>query len=555
MLWPPAASTADSIAMQLLMASLWLVLLGCVLLLSFVCWLHYARFYIARQHAALPELLHRILRIPIRRGYARGFAAPSVFDTRVLSEAYNSMACIYSYEGRECFVKMTPPHSSVHELVSSIIRGMTGEQWAYQLLGGEGRARFTQTHSHGFHSAAPASASACSSSSPFLPAVYHCEFRRSVGWFIVVLESIRPCARYSLTDLSNSLSDTPIETQALRVMAVLARMHTTYLSTNRQQLEHTLRNKLGGRAVKTAGDFVGNRALSYIYALHHYKYGQQPISSIHAAQTKATQHTHAGSSWSTLARLPSRLAQSLAFYRELLWLSQLVFDRFLLPPPAPLSVSGIAPSTLDPECFSSLCTFIHGDAHCDNFLFGSVSGCDDLRLIDWTAARIEHPLFDVAYFMLTSLPADVRRARERECLRYYCERLGVCLVVPSQWAAVWRTYRALQARIVILHFLPFCYVEGQFSSYEHATLAYRTRLRITREVCMELVEDLASEDALRTSWDPEYSCLVRWVVHFGVIYSHKYLEHPLYRQLHAQFQQWQHNMNQQQQQKRSANGT
>ena len=64
-------------------------------------------------------------------------------------------------------------------------------------------------------------------------------------------------------------------------------------------------------------------------------------------------------------------------------------------------------------------TLTHGDFRLDNMFFGS-AGTDDFTVIDWQASGlIGNGLYDVAYFMVSSVPTDVRRRIEREALEEY----------------------------------------------------------------------------------------------------------------------------------------
>jgi hypothetical protein len=56
--------------------------------------------------------------------------------------------------------------------------------------------------------------------------------------------------------------------------------------------------------------------------------------------------------------------------------------------------------------------------------------------LDWAMVSAAPGLRDVAYFLGASVPTDLRRARERELLARYCERLrsgGVALDVDAAW--------------------------------------------------------------------------------------------------------------------------
>ena len=69
-------------------------------------------------------------------------------------------------------------------------------------------------------------------------------------------------------------------------------------------------------------------------------------------------------------------------------------------------------------------TLIHGDARADNLFFGDVGGgAPSVRAIDWQAVRRGRGAYDLAYFMATSLSADVRRAIQDGLTRAYADAL------------------------------------------------------------------------------------------------------------------------------------
>jgi aminoglycoside phosphotransferase (APT) family kinase protein len=77
-------------------------------------------------------------------------------------------------------------------------------------------------------------------------------------------------------------------------------------------------------------------------------------------------------------------------------------------------------------------TLVHGDAHLGNmFADGATPG-----FLDWAMVSAAPGLRDVAYFLGGSVPTDLRRARERDLLARYCERLregGVALAFDAAW--------------------------------------------------------------------------------------------------------------------------
>jgi hypothetical protein len=64
-------------------------------------------------------------------------------------------------------------------------------------------------------------------------------------------------------------------------------------------------------------------------------------------------------------------------------------------------------------------TFLHGDFHLHNLLFGSAGGARTLAVIDWQACCRGRGTRDFAHFLITGLPPDRRRTHEMDLLRQY----------------------------------------------------------------------------------------------------------------------------------------
>ncbi|MFD0905399.1 phosphotransferase [Actinomadura sediminis] len=90
---------------------------------------------------------------------------------------------------------------------------------------------------------------------------------------------------------------------------------------------------------------------------------------------------------------------------------------------------------------------VHGDYRLDNLLFG-----DDGRVtaVDWQTIGLGHPLRDLAYFLGTSLPPDVRAARERDLVGVYHAELERHGVTGYDLDACFEDYRfaALQGPLI-----------------------------------------------------------------------------------------------------------
>ena len=87
-------------------------------------------------------------------------------------------------------------------------------------------------------------------------------------------------------------------------------------------------------------------------------------------------------------------------------------------------------------------TFVHGDFRIDNLLFGTNG--DDFAAVDWQTSKLSSGLYDVAYFLVGSVPAKVRRAIERDILEEYhgivCSTRGEN-ANEFTFAECWQLYR------------------------------------------------------------------------------------------------------------------
>jgi hypothetical protein len=84
-------------------------------------------------------------------------------------------------------------------------------------------------------------------------------------------------------------------------------------------------------------------------------------------------------------------------------------------------------------------TLLHGDAH-----FANTYRVPDGRggIFDWQVSARGFCIFDVGYFLHTSLSVDMRRTHERELLAYYRDRLGSLGVAPlPEPETLWTEYR------------------------------------------------------------------------------------------------------------------
>ena len=86
-------------------------------------------------------------------------------------------------------------------------------------------------------------------------------------------------------------------------------------------------------------------------------------------------------------------------------------------------------------------TLTHGDFRLENMFFGG-AGTDDFTVIDWqTSGLIGNGVYDVAYFMVSSVPTEVRRRIEREVLEEYHDVVCSTGATDFTFEDCWRSYR------------------------------------------------------------------------------------------------------------------
>ena len=84
-------------------------------------------------------------------------------------------------------------------------------------------------------------------------------------------------------------------------------------------------------------------------------------------------------------------------------------------------------------------TFTHGDFRLDNMFFGA--GSDDFAVVDWQVCGISSGVYDVAYFLSSSVAPEVRREIEREALEEYHQVIRSSGVADFTFEECWRSYR------------------------------------------------------------------------------------------------------------------
>ena len=86
-------------------------------------------------------------------------------------------------------------------------------------------------------------------------------------------------------------------------------------------------------------------------------------------------------------------------------------------------------------------TFLHGDYRADNLLFGPALGDDGIAAVDWQISGRGGALYDVAYLICNSLPADYRRQAEQALLKRYHDTLCKMGVEGFSFNDCWEAYR------------------------------------------------------------------------------------------------------------------
>ncbi len=94
-------------------------------------------------------------------------------------------------------------------------------------------------------------------------------------------------------------------------------------------------------------------------------------------------------------------------------------------------------------------TLTHGDFRLENMFFGA-SKSDAFAVIDWQASGlVTNGLYDVAYFMATSVPTEIRREIERDALEEYHEIVCRMGARDISFADCWRLYRQSMLNMLV----------------------------------------------------------------------------------------------------------
>ena len=85
-------------------------------------------------------------------------------------------------------------------------------------------------------------------------------------------------------------------------------------------------------------------------------------------------------------------------------------------------------------------TFCHGDFRLDNMFFGADES-DDFAVVDWQVCGVRSGPYDVAYFLSSSVPVDVRREIEEEAVAAYHDIVRSVGARDFTLDECWRSYR------------------------------------------------------------------------------------------------------------------
>ena len=86
-------------------------------------------------------------------------------------------------------------------------------------------------------------------------------------------------------------------------------------------------------------------------------------------------------------------------------------------------------------------TCIHRDCHVDNILFSVNEGDEPAIVLDWQGVGKGRGVYDIAYFLISSVPIEQRRQTEQSLLREYHALLTQCGVENYSFEQCWFDYR------------------------------------------------------------------------------------------------------------------
>ena len=165
------------------------------------------------------------------------------------------------------------------------------------------------------------------------------------------------------------------------------------------------------------------RAVAGMHGAHWNRIDQPPVSEFHDAadpeRRRLLQHVYQASlpaAFETLGSLfPDRMRR----------LAEAYGDGML----AHVGALGLGPLA-----------FSHGDFRLDNVFFGS-GAADDLAVVDWQVCGVRNALYDVAYFLSSSVPVDIRREIEADAVAEYHDIVRSTGARDFTLDDCWRAYR------------------------------------------------------------------------------------------------------------------
>jgi hypothetical protein len=96
-------------------------------------------------------------------------------------------------------------------------------------------------------------------------------------------------------------------------------------------------------------------------------------------------------------------------------------------------------------------SLVHIDYRPDNMMFATPAGGRPLTVLDWQSLAFGCGVTDVAYFLAGALSREERRAREKDLLREYHERMAE-LGVVYDFEDLWRDYRSRAFALFLVAF-------------------------------------------------------------------------------------------------------
>ena len=129
-------------------------------------------------------------------------------------------------------------------------------------------------------------------------------------------------------------------------------------------------------------------------------------------------------------------------------------------------------------------TIVHGDYRGDNVMYGRDEN-DEFAVIDWQGCGLGCGMYDVAFFLATSVTVEDRRAMERDAINEYHEIVTNLGATSYSQEDCWNSYR----QNVLATLMPMVLGAGGID-VEDATLKHQTHVILERTI--RAVEDLNS---------------------------------------------------------------